>query len=91
MGKRNADTNLHNANPHKKCKLDETLNDSDAAGSAEFVLTKELVVGTVLTDINQKQWRVGKPIGKCLNSFIARFSNYIVIWLKVKAVLARYF
>lgn len=63
MGKRNADYSIHNANPHKKCKLDDSLNDSDV----EFVLTKEIVVGTVLTDINQKRWRVGKPIGKCSN------------------------
>lgn len=91
MGKRNADTSLHNANSQKKCKLDETLNDSNASEN-EFVLTKEIVVGTVLTDINHKQWRVGKPIGKCLNKvFSVMFSNLNVFWLKVKAVLVRYF
>lgn len=63
MGKRNADASLHNGNPHKKSKLDETL---DILKNVEFVLTKEIVVGTVLTDLNQKQWRVGKPIGKCI-------------------------
>lgn len=64
MGKRNADANLHNGNPQKKSKFDESLNETSGSPNVEFVLTKELVVGTVLTDINQKQWRVGKPIGK---------------------------
>lgn len=79
MGKRNADTSLHNANSHKKCKLDETLNDSDAVGNVEFVLTKEIVVGTVLTDINLKRWRVGKPIGMYFNTnFCVQSGNVFV-------------
>lgn len=30
----------------------------------DFVLTKEIVENSVLTDISLKNWRVGKPIGE---------------------------
>lgn len=30
----------------------------------EFQLTRDLVAGTILTDLTQKDWRIGSPIGK---------------------------
>ena len=34
----------------------------------EFELSEELVYNTIVTDLNQKQWRIGIPIGK--NQFL---------------------
>lgn len=70
MGKRNAehalDQSLHDpATPLKKHKLDF---DSPVCNQ-EFELTRELVDGSILTDLTKKQWRVGKPIGKSMENF----------------------
>lgn len=65
MGKRNADSNGHES-PNKRVKYDSTCTADDtppADAGQDLVLTRDIVVGTVLTDLNQKRWRVGKPIG----------------------------
>lgn len=64
MGKRNADSIGHES-PNKRVKYDAAAQQlPETPDTSDFVLSKELVVGTVLTDLNQKRWRVGKPIGK---------------------------
>lgn len=73
MGKRNvtADNDIQHDTPHKKAKYNEVAAaDLSDATLQEFVLTKELVQGTILTDLCQKDWRVGKPIGKHLINLI---------------------
>lgn len=62
MGKRNADNNTHYESPHKKIKYEMVVDESPSA-LHDFVLTKEMVDGTILTDLRNKDWRVGKPIG----------------------------
>lgn len=38
--------------------------DSGCCNEQEFALSRDLVDGAILTDLMQKRWRVGKPIGK---------------------------
>lgn len=38
----------------------------DGSPKPEYILSRDLVNGTILTDIAQKRWRIGKPIGKVL-------------------------
>lgn len=61
MGKRNADNDLYNDTPNKMAKHDIELSPNIAN---DFVLTKELVDGKILTDLYGKKWKIGKPIGK---------------------------
>lgn len=70
MGKRNADNDLHNETPNKMAKHDIELSPSIVN---DFVLTKELVNGKILTDLYGKKWRVGKPIGKFTISVCLQF------------------
>lgn len=62
MAKRkNADEDSSHSNSfNKKLRMDLSTSISDQ----EFVLSKEIVENVVLTDISQKVWRVGNPIGK---------------------------
>lgn len=68
MGKRNADkdTTHHSESPHKRSRYESiaAVVEQSPTIEQEFVLTKELVDGTILTDICQKDWIVGKPIGE---------------------------
>ena len=74
MRKRNAiDSNIQNESPNKKRKSvesDAQLDSSIATLPDDFVLNKELVEGTLLTDLSQNEWRVGKPIGKSYEFFL---------------------
>lgn len=73
MGKRNAaESENHHETPQKRQKVDSfsasflgTPNGSPAL-NLSFTLTREFVEGTILTDLALKDWRIGKPIGKCL-------------------------
>lgn len=71
MGKRNAEHSLDQshleATPLKQKKLDF---DSPVCNQ-EFALTRELVDGTILTDLTKKRWRVGRPIGKSPSSALS--------------------
>lgn len=58
-------TDNQNSAPAKRIKLEAPLNASPSCCDQEFALRRELVDGAVLTDLAQKHWRVGKPIGKC--------------------------
>lgn len=62
MGKRNADHDMQSESPHKRFKYEAVQLSPGSLN--DFVLTKEIVDGTILTDLCQKDWRVGKPIGK---------------------------
>lgn len=80
MGKRqhNGENTNYPSTPAKKQKVADCdqpitanglLNSSNVTdiGSEtppQFCLTKDLVDGTVLVDLNLQKWRVGKPIGK---------------------------
>lgn len=66
MGKRNADHRNHEQEtPFKKQKILQSPPSSpdDDTDQPEFELTRDLVDNTILTDLMQKQWRMGKPIG----------------------------
>lgn len=63
MGKRNADTDAQYESPHKRTKY-EIVDEESPSIVHDFVLTKDMVDGTILTDLRNKDWRVGKPIGK---------------------------
>lgn len=39
----------------------------DGSPKPEYILTRDLVNGTILTDLAQKHWRIGKPIGTVFN------------------------
>lgn len=69
MGKRNADNEHINELSNKKTKITE---DSFLECKQNFVLTRETVEHSVLTDLSLKKWRIGKPIGT-LNSSIDFF------------------
>lgn len=47
------------------------IEDVDSVLLDNFRLSKELVVNTIVTDINKRKWRIGKAIGKittqCMN------------------------
>ncbi|XP_063708494.1 uncharacterized protein LOC134837103 isoform X2 [Culicoides brevitarsis] len=67
MGKRNAEHRNHHEQetPVKKQKIQSPPSSpEDDIDRPEFELTRELVDNTILTDLTQKQWRIGKPIGK---------------------------
>lgn len=78
MGKRNATDSLEQSaatpsTPQKKQKLQDAslfnLSVTDTPPQT-YTLTKELVEGTVLVDLNLQKWRVGQPVGE----FFAFFS-----------------
>lgn len=59
MAKRKVNDNTYNIDD-KKLRMDLNASVCDK----DFVLTKEIVENSVLIDISQKKWRVGKPIGE---------------------------
>lgn len=66
MNKRKAEINQNEITPFKKQKLLQSPPGSPEdydPERPEFVLTKEIVDNTILTDLMGKQWRIGKPIG----------------------------
>lgn len=68
MGKRNAadHRNHEQETPYKKQKLLQSPPSSpeeDDGEKPDFELTRDLVDNTILTDLMQKQWRIGKSIG----------------------------
>lgn len=78
MAKRkNADEDYSGNSLNKKLRME--LNSSIC--DKDFVLTKEIVESSVLTDISQNKWRVGKPIGECdvkeRKTFSSFFSSYM--------------
>lgn len=44
--------------------LSQSIETGNNQGNEEFVLTKELADGEILTDIAGSHWRIGKPVGK---------------------------
>lgn len=67
MGKRNADQSpdhLLHESPLKRAKYEAASVFESPICNQEFELTREMVDGTILTDLTQTKWRVGKPIGK---------------------------
>lgn len=74
MNKRKAEINQNDITPFKKQKLLQSPpvspEDYDP-DRPEFVLTREIVDNTILTDLMGKQWRIGKPIGMYYNCLTA--------------------
>lgn len=65
MGKRHADQSQHEfETPIKKQRALQSPPEPEDSPRPEFTLTKELAEHTILTDLMQGQWRIGKPIGK---------------------------
>lgn len=64
-------TDNQNSAPAKRIKLEAPLNASPSCCDQEFALRRELVDGAVLTDLAQKHWRVGKPIGKSVRLLLS--------------------
>ncbi|KAL5288668.1 VRK1.2 family protein [Megaselia abdita] len=53
------------SSPERKVKNPENSSFfDDGSPKPEYILSRDLVNGTILTDIAQKRWRIGKPIGK---------------------------
>lgn len=65
MGKRNAEHSLDQSHLESTPLKQKKLDFESPVCNQEFALTRELVDGTILTDLTKNQWRVGKPIGKC--------------------------
>ncbi|XP_055372456.1 uncharacterized protein LOC129606261 [Condylostylus longicornis] len=45
-------------------KIDVHMKQNDSSPRPIYQLSGDIVNGTILTDIKQKQWRIGKPVGK---------------------------
>lgn len=66
MGKRHLESSqqYENETPIKRQRIMQTSPELEGSPRPEFTLTKELAEHTILTDLMQGQWRIGKPIGK---------------------------
>lgn len=51
------------SSPERKVKNPNSAFFEDGSPKPEYILSRDLVNGTILTDIAQKRWRIGKPIG----------------------------
>lgn len=89
MAKRKVNDNTYNIDD-KKLRMDLNASVCDK----DFVLTKEIVENSVLIDISQKKWRVGKPIGEWRKgrenfiffSFIITDQIYRFFFINVKII-----
>lgn len=54
------------SSPERKVKNNSSFFEDDGSPKPEYILSRDLVHGTILTDIAQKRWRIGKPIGKVI-------------------------
>lgn len=66
----------------------------DGSPKPEYILTRDLVNGTILTDIAKKRWRIGKPIGKgtTFHSFVMkRLSNCVLFFFLGKGSFGEIF
>lgn len=54
------------SSPERKVKNpnNSTFYEDDGSPKPEYILSRDLVNGTILTDIAKKRWRIGKPIGE---------------------------
>lgn len=73
MGKRNAEQSLDQSHLESTPLKQKKLNFDSPVCNQEFALTRELVDGTILTDLTKNQWRVGRPIGKFSTLYSLRF------------------
>lgn len=53
---------IESGSPERKNPSNPFL--EDGSPKPEYILSRDLVHGTILTDLAQKRWRIGKPVGK---------------------------
>lgn len=62
--KRLEDDGNNNSHNDKRSRISQVLDISEPEVKDEFILTSDIVLSSVLHDIANNCWKVGKPIGK---------------------------